>query len=370
MPIFSGSYASSDVDFLLREIELAPTPIAEKEALIQSGKAHYSEMISKEQRPDVRYMNIFRDSMVMGGPRIAREILLLARHIAFRIKSGLLNPVITLCSLVRAGIPYGVLLHRELLNMGFDSRHYGISIIRDRGLDRVAMAKIMDTRPVDGIVFVDGWTGKGAISRELHRSWKEISGRIPEFVVLADPSGYATYSGSQDDWLIPSGILGANISGLISRSILNPELCGPGQYHGTVRVLHLADIDMSRDFVDGITRLIKPMRNSDFPVIDFDGHADLRQASLECITGISRQYGVADLNRVKPGIAEATRAVLRRRPERVFLRNWTDPDLAALIYLCERDGIEMECSAEIVGPYRAVTLIARAGITGTGVGKC
>ena len=40
---FSGSYESRDVTFLLRPVQLAPTPVEEKERLIQSGKRHYRE---------------------------------------------------------------------------------------------------------------------------------------------------------------------------------------------------------------------------------------------------------------------------------------------------------------------------------------
>ena len=253
------------------------------------------------------------------GPRMAREILSLARLILHRIEQGELNPEITLCSLVRAGIPYGILLHRELRAMGVESVHYGISIIRDRGLDRNAMAYVMERHPASGIVFVDGWTGKGAISAELTQSWGKISGRVPELAVLADPSGYATMSGSHEDWLIPSGILGANVSGLISRSILNENVIGPEDFHGTVYVSSLADIDVSRDFVDGITRLTVPLRaRAGMASIDDKKRILLRKAARDCRAEISRIHQVVNQNRIKPGIAEATRAVLRRRPYRVF----------------------------------------------------
>ena len=54
----------------------------------------------------------------------------------------------------------------------------------------------------------------------------------------------------------------------------------------------------------------------------------------------------------------ATRAVLRRRPERVLLRSAAgDPDLAALIHLCERDEVPVVADAALAGPYRAVTVI-------------
>lgn len=358
---FSGSYAASDVTFLLTRISLETTPVARKEALIQSGAAHYSEMISEEQRPDARYLALFRDARQKGDARIAHDVLRIAAEIERRVKSGALPPEITLCSLVRAGAPYGVLLNRELAARSVDVVHFGVSVIRDRGLDENAMAYVMSRRPVGGVLFVDGWTGKGAISGELSRSWTRISGREPQLVVLADPAGFASLSGSHEDWLIPSGILGANVSGLISRSVLNRDLLLPGQFHGYVPVDHLSDLDVSRAFVDDVFRVCEKTRHdvvSATPDPDYLAH--LRDGCHACIKGISETFSVDNLNRVKPGIAEATRAVLRRKPERVLVRSDAeDPDLAPLLHLCERDGVEVEQAPDLTGPYRAVTLIGK-----------
>ncbi len=358
--MISGSYAPEDVTFLLKPVQIIPTDIATKERLIQSGAAHYSEMISEERRPDARYLEIFEAALAASEGRIARELSSLARRIAGRVTAGLLPRQITLCSLVRAGVPYGVLLQRELLAMGVDSRHFGVSIIRDRGLDRNAMAYILNARDAAGVVFVDGWTGKGAIATELQKSWHDITGRPnAELVVLADPSGFATMSGSQEDWLIPSGILGANISGLISRSILNSDVIGPDDFHGSVPVDHLAGIDLSRAFVDQITALMAQYRTAGDAAPEFESAEILQARALACVTAIAAKFGVTNLNRIKPGIAEATRAVLRRRPKMVFIRSFSDPDLRALIHLCETDDIDMVEDASLTGPYRAITLIEK-----------
>jgi len=356
----AGSYRASDVTFLLKQVQVAPTEIALKERLIQSGAAHYSEMISQERRPDGRYLAIFEAARAKGAARIAAEMSGLARRIMGDIEAGQLSPQITLCSLVRAGVPYGVLLQRELLALGVDTCHFGVSIIRDRGLDGNALAYISDRRQVAGVVFVDGWTGKGAIARELQISWQALTGRATApLAVLADPGGFATMAGSHEDWLIPSGILGANVSGLISRSILNREVIGAQDFHGAVAVDHLADIDVSLPFVDQISALMAGQRMAEVaPAPQADLHG-LRVRALGSVTAIAAQYGVTNLNRIKPGIAEATRAVLRRRPKLVFVRSVDDLDLEALIHLCRTDGIEMVEDAALTGPYRAITLIEK-----------
>lgn len=358
----SGSYEARDVRFLLTRIDMAPTEVSEKERLIQTGEAHYSEMISEERRPDARYLDLFEAACVPGIPRLARDVRALTGQVMERIRSGLLNKQVTLCSLVRAGVPYGVLLKRDLERAGVDVAHFGVSIIRDRGLDEVAMRHVLSERPVDGVVFVDGWTGKGAISSELERSWGAISGRDPLLAVIADPCGRAGLCASRDDWLIPSGILGGNVSGLISRSILRPDLTGPDAYHGYVALDHLADIDLSRDFVNRVDA--KLTRISGAVPIRADTTEDqartFRSGAEATVSRIAEMFAVENLNRIKPGIAEATRAVLRRRPDRVLVRSATgDPDLSALLHLCERDDVPVTEAPDLTGPYRAVTLIQR-----------
>jgi len=358
--LIEGSYAPADVTFLLKPVEIAPTPVPEKEALIQSGRAHYSEMISLERRPDARYIEIFEAARINGQARIAREIMSLAKHIVNRIACGEIEAPVTLCSLVRAGVPYGVLLLRALRHLDVEAEHFGVSIIRDRGLDQNAMAWILERRVAKGVIFVDGWTGKGAISKELSTSWTAISGGLEtELAVLADPSGFATMCGSHEDWLIPSGILGANVSGLISRSILNRDVIGPGDFHGAICAAHLADIDISASFVDGIWAQAAALDLSKVGLPDAVDRASLRQTALNVVQTIATEFGVDNYNRIKPGIAEATRAVLRRRPRTVFLRNTDDPDLAALVHLCRIDGIEMCEDPCRTGPYRAITLIEK-----------
>ncbi|MBC6443556.1 MAG: hypothetical protein GDA53_10725 [Rhodobacteraceae bacterium] len=359
--LLSGSYDPDDVIFLLKPVKIAATGIRTKERLIQTGAAHYSEMISEERRPDARYLEIFEDAFTRGARRMGTDIARIAATIADRAAQGAFPCEITLCSLVRAGVPYGVLLHRALKGLGLDSIHYGVSIIRDRGLDANAMAHIFARHDPDGVIFVDGWTGKGAILRELRTSWASL-GRsgVPELVVLADPGGFATLSGSHDDWLIPSGILGANISGLISRSILNAGVIGPNDFHGAMSVDHLRDMDISRRFVDVISRCAAAAQPKALPIpFDADHLAQLRAAATDCVGAILRAYDVDNPNRIKPGLAEATRAVLRRRPDRVFLRDVSDPDSAAIVHLCRTDTVPIVECARTTGPYRAITLIKK-----------
>lgn len=360
IPGFSGSYAPEDVTFLLKRVLMNPTPVEEKERRIQTGSAHYSEMISEERRPDAQYLALFEQACGPGVPRLALGVRALTSQVLDLVRTGRLNAQVTLCSLVRAGVPYGVLMRRDLERAGVHVAHFGVSIIRDRGLDAVAMRHVLAERPADGILFVDGWTGKGAISTELDRSWGEITGRAPLLAVIADPCGRADLCASREDWLIPSGILGGNVSGLISRSILRSDLIGESDFHGCLLLEHLSDLDVSAAFVDRVDAQLRGMATE----VPTDPNARpeaadrFRAAADTTINAVASRFGVRNRNRIKPGIAEATRAVLRRKPYLVLLRSAEgDPDLAALIHLCERDKITVLADAALTGPYRAITVI-------------
>ena len=358
---FPGSYAPGDVTFLLEPIgpqeaaALAVEP-AEKERLIQTGRRHYSEMITPESAPSPRYRAIFDAALARHGPRMGREAARLVRG----LDEALAGPI-TLLGLVRAGVPLGVLLARGLRALGRDAEHYGVSIVRDRGLDRAAMDWILARRPAEGLAFVDGWTGKGAISDELERALARWPGLAPRMVVLADPAGRAWMQAGFGDWLIPSGILGGTVSGLVSRTIVNPRVMRPGGFHATVRLDHLAAHDVSRALVDRVgAAMLDALPDA---TADRHGAAErgaARAQARAAIDGVAERFGIENRNRIKPGLAEATRAVLRRAPERILIAGGRDPDLAGLRHLAERGGVAVEECGGRLGPYRAVTVIRLA----------
>ena len=68
---FSGSYLPEDVHFLLQPVQMEMTPVELKEEYIQSGKKHYSEMLSQEPEPTAWHLDLFRRSLDRGAERLA-----------------------------------------------------------------------------------------------------------------------------------------------------------------------------------------------------------------------------------------------------------------------------------------------------------
>nr|WP_314232610.1 cysteine protease StiP domain-containing protein [uncultured Moraxella sp.] len=367
---FSGSYLPAEVTLLLDIVsadsvhDISPT---QKEALIQSGQRHYSDMLTLEKPPSATHEALYNQALAAGKQRMANDVTSLAfsLHQLFHACVSASQPLI-LVSLVRAGLPIGVLLQKALsdasASYALASQHYGVSIIRDRGLDPVALQYILQQHPHSPIVFVDGWTGKGAIYGELQRSLAQITdkrqqaqlfhqgdGVIP-LVTLADPAGVAWLSASDDDWLMPASLLNSTVSGLISRTLYREPSDG---LHQAVYYDKLQLWDRSGEFIQTIdalrqqTPLPTPLTGKLLPTF----------TTQSVIDDLAARFAISNRNRIKPTIAEATRAILRRDPEYVLVNEMADgQDTALLRHLCKEKNIQVIADASIA-PYQAVTII-------------
>ncbi len=355
--MFHGSYLKEDVTFLLKPVELEDTDLTEKEFLIQSGKKHYSEMVSAEYIPSLEYLDVFYQAMALNKVKMANNIISLAKLISEKKK-----PV--LISLARAGTPVGVLLKRALQDIfGKESIHYSISIIRDKGIDENALKYILKYHQQEEIVFIDGWTGKGVITNELRKSIElfnqKYNTKIPPIIhVLSDLSGKADISVTYEDYLIPSAVLNSTISGLISRTILNKLLIGPDDFHGCKYYKNLADSDLSRWFINEIMEIIHKLSidNIEKPEYSESKKAEMQKISHRFITETMSIYNVKNINYIKPGIGETTRVLLRRVPDRILINDVRSKEVEHLLVLAKEKKVLIEQIENM--PYKAVGIIS------------
>jgi len=357
MNFFTGSYTANDVRFLLKPIVIEHTAIETKEALIQTGQKHYSQLLSHESLPSVAYLALFYEAMNSNQDRMARHLILLAEQILANRKQG-----ITLVSLARAGTPIGVLL-KHILKKYYhvEVDHYSISILRDIGLDQNALRFILKSHKPESLVLIDGWTGKGVIARQLAASLADFAITdgitVPaELYVLADLCGAASVSASSEDYLIPSCILNATVSGLVSRSIFNPHYLNADDYHGCVYYWQFEQDDLSRYFIDTLLASVDSLWQTCRGQNNIDTDRDqLRRVSEQCLTWITQQYGCTQHNYIKPGIGEATRVLLRRKAEVLILQNGESKETQHLRWLAKSKSIPVTVFNDL--PYKAVALI-------------
>ncbi|MFJ3507879.1 phosphoribosyltransferase [Streptomyces luteogriseus] len=359
-PAFS-SYAPEEVGWLLQDLSdvTLEAPTEEREEAIQSGGAHYAESLPVEYQPSEQYQELFHAALEDSAARIAQAVGVVTETVLAER-----SPRPVLVSLARAGTPVGILMRRWAQHRhGLDLPHYAVSIVRGRGIDANALRWLARHHDPRDVVFVDGWTGKGAITRELAQALKEfeksdgISGFDPEIAVLADPGSCVRTYGTREDFLIPSACLNSTVSGLISRTVLRADLVGPDDFHGAKFYRELAGTDVSVAFVDAVC--------ARFPEVADAACAQAKELlatdrsptweGWAAVERISEEYAIHDVNLVKPGVGETTRVMLRRVPWKVLARAGAGSDLDHVRLLAEQRGVPVE---EVDGlPYTCVGLI-------------
>ncbi|MFF4962433.1 phosphoribosyltransferase [Streptomyces sp. NPDC001222] len=359
-PAFS-SYAPDEVGWLLQDLSdvRLEAPTEEREEAVQSGGAHYAESLPVEYQPSEQYQELFRTALDASAARLAQAVGVVTETVLAER-----SPRPVLVSLARAGTPVGVLMRRwAQARHGLDLPHYAVSIVRGRGIDANALRYLAQHHDPRDVVFVDGWTGKGAITRELAeaiRRFEEsegVTGFDPEIAVLADPGSCVRTYGTREDFLIPSACLNSTVSGLISRTVLRADLVGPHDYHGAKFYRELAAADVSVAFLDAVSARFAEVEEA----VDAQAKELLaadRTPTWEgwaAVERISEEYGIHDVNLVKPGVGEATRVLLRRVPWKILARSGAGADLGHVRLLAEQRGVPVE---EVDGlPYTCVGLI-------------
>lgn len=331
-----STYRAEDVTILLKDItgQVEPQPTAERERLIQAGR-HYSEMLPLEYKPSEKYLKAYFDALQRYAAVTAEAVAALGEKI-YREK----GEKAVLVSLARAGTPIGILLKHYLKKRyQSDAAHYTISIIRGKGIDKNAMDCILERHAPSALQFVDGWTGKGAIQRELDKAMADFPAVSPGLAVLSDPAYVAEKCGTHEDFLIASSCLNSTVSGLLSRTFLRADIIGPGDFHGAAFYKELLAEDLTYDFIGAVEKHFPA--EASFSPVESKSEKE-RDSGLAEVRRIAKTFGIEDINLVKPGIGEATRVLLRRLPWKLLVHSKSDGKrLGHLYQLAREKGVEV-----------------------------
>ncbi len=356
-----SSYDPAECRWLLTDLSHVALEVGteDREELIQGGR-HYAEMLPVEYQPDAAYTALFFAALAETAARLAHAVGLVGELVLAEARAHDVDPV--LVSLARAGTPVGILLRRWLAAVhGLDVPHYAVSIVRGRGIDGAAVRHVLDRHPAAAVRFVDGWTGKGAIARELAEAVQAFPGLDPRLAVLADPGSCTDLYGTRDDFLIPSACLNSTVSGLVSRTVLRDDLIGPGMFHGAKFYAELAPADVSGVFLDAVSGRFAEVAADVRAQAPAHRAADRSPtwAGWAAVERIAAEFGIADVNLVKPGVGETTRVLLRRVPWQVLVRPDRAADLEHVRVLAAQRGVPVVERADL--PYTCVGLIRPAG---------
>lgn len=345
---------NDDCIFLLKDLtnEIKEITIKEKEELIRSG-VNYSEMISKENEPSEDVRNIFLNMLKRDKKLIAYYVAKIS-EIIYREKGK--NLVIV--SLARAGTPYGILIKKYLkFKYSLDIPHYSISIIRGKGIDVNALKYILGEHKEGKIQFVDGWTGKGSITKELDKSISKFNEENNtnidnSLAVISDPAKLCRICGTREDFGIATCCLNSTVSGLISRTIHNEKYVGENDFHGAKTLYYLKEYDYSQYFIDEIVNVFKDVKICEEDLkLEFEN----KEYSVGVTNKIREVYDVNNINNIKLSVGESARVLLRRDPRIVLVKNKNDRNIEHIIKLAEEKGVEViECR---LSDYNCISII-------------
>jgi len=278
-------------------------------------------------------MEIYNDSLKANAGIVAEAVAVVCQKIIEKRGKN-----IVMVSLARAGIPIGILFKRYLeFKYDIDIKHYAISIIRGKGIDNNAMQYILNNHRAEEILFVDGWIGKGAILGQLKEAMQDYEGVSSELAVLSDPANMVELCGTHEDILIPSSCLNSTVSGLISRTFLRKDIIGEHDFHGAVYYEELKKEDISYDFINAISKHFSKEATT------INKKQEYSENGFEEAQSIAKEFGVDNINYIKPGIGETTRVLLRRTPWKVLVdeRFKEQKDLAHIFKLAEEKNVEI-----------------------------
>jgi len=129
--------------------------------------------------------NHFKDEEIRRAAQILAESL---------VVDGRQPRQIVFAAILRAGVPIADWLCRLLPG----AKAGGLSLFTGLGIDRQALKALKEAYPDREVIFVDGWTGRGGVARELQRQ------RLRPLAVLIDPWKVADFAGTCEDKLCPT----------------------------------------------------------------------------------------------------------------------------------------------------------------------
>ncbi|MGL5417470.1 MAG: cysteine protease StiP domain-containing protein [Clostridium sp.] len=322
-----------DCIFLLKEIDIKEITIEEKEKLISEGVS-YSEMISKEKEPSKEIMDIFYEMVENDKKEIALYVSRIA-EVMYKEKGDDL----VIVSLARAGTPIGILVRKYIKEKyNKDILHYSVSIIRGSGIDKNAINYILENNPQGKIQFVDGWTGKGSITKELKKSLKEYEGKIEsDLAVLVDPARLCRIYGTREDFGLATSCLNSTVSGLISRTIYNKRYVKENDFHGAKYLSYLEDMDVSNYFIEKIENEFKNVVVENYVLEEINV-----DYANKVILKIKEEFNVKDINKIKLSVGESARVLLRRKPRVILVKDINDRNITHIMRLAKENHIEIK----------------------------
>tara|TARA_Y100000310_G_C20701033_1_gene829914 strand:+ start:6778 stop:7773 length:996 start_codon:yes stop_codon:yes gene_type:complete len=272
----------------------------------------------KEKLPDEALVESFKELTDYSLESTSAAIIETANKIQNQI-----NTQYVLVSLPRGGTHAGIGIKYVLKqNFGQDVSHYSISMLKGVGIDAYALDYVIQKHQNPFIVFVDGWVGKGELAHELRRAIADYEKSKQTSLqhlcaVISDPYETANISGTHAELFMPESLMGATISGLVSRSGNLHDL----SYHFTREYTEW----QAQDFTNWYIQRVKDAIDKN-PLYVFHTPLDFEQ-----VTSYIHSHHGLESKDAYFGAAEVHRSIVRKHPSKIILRDKNHPLASPLL---------------------------------------
>jgi hypothetical protein len=122
-----------------------------------------------------------------------------------------------------------------------------------------------------------------------------------------------------------------------------------------VELGHLRRYDLSRWLVATLGPALAALPVDAAWPVNLSGGVARQHETAATLDSTASEFGITDRNRIKLGIGETVRVLLRRQPRRVLLRPGNSPDHAMIRALAAERGVPVEERLDL--RFEAVALI-------------
>lgn len=295
-----------DVTILLKDVsgEIKAETMEEREKNISLGKRAY-DAIPLELIPTENEIEFYEKALAISAKDTALAIKTVAEMIYDKKGKD-----VVLVSLIRGGIPAGVLIKRYLeKKYKLKISHYALTLIGTKGIDNEALDYILKKHDGSKLQFIDGWTGKGAVGRTLSMALSKYSNVDSQLAVLSDPANIQEMCGTHEDILIASACLNSMLSGLLSRAIPLKD-----SFFGAIFFEELISYDRTYQFINYIEEKIEC-------IDEYNKNNEISNCvGIDEVNSIAKDFNVSDIHFIKPGMGETMRAFIRKKPDIILVK--------------------------------------------------
>lgn len=332
MGVIETTLKEEDVTILLDGMDISVPDIKNHITEVEIYNENLLRYMSVQRYIDM-YNNITENEYII--------LVILVQALAERVLLERGEDII-LISLNTTSIITGILLKRYIkIKYSIDLKHYMISNLYTRGIDRKALDTLVDTYGTLNLVFIDSYTKSRGMFAKFQKNIIKLKALDTKYeyltkdiYILSDPFNVTDMSVSKYDFFIPHACLGSLLTGMISDACIIKY----DRYYSGISYLKDKERDLTYNYINKVTEKFSKHTNYDieyqYLILNKTRHEGMSEQAI-----ISEEFNIHDVTKIKAGINETVRTLLICKPKYVLISSF-DFDNQVILFLCEKLNIE------------------------------